>query len=173
MEQLVILILIGLISLINWLVQKSGEMREKRKLERQTQFEGADELRQAPPVEDSPFVPPSDQDVQAEKLRRFMEALGMPVEEEAPPPRPRPVRQATPPPFEAFTPAPGVVVPASLVTAAAEVPPARSLRRTVAAAPVIKKEPSRVRRLLSNGHGLRDAIVVSEVLGPPRGLQKF
>lgn len=168
MEQLVILVLIGLISLINWLVQKSGEMREKRKLERQAQFEGADELRQAPPAEDPTFSPPSDEEVHAEKLRRFMEALGMPVEEEAPPPRP--VRQASPPPM---VPAPERVVTPSLVTAAAEMAPVRSLRRPVVPAPARKQEPSRVRRLLSSGHGLRDAIVVSEVLGPPRGLQKF
>ena len=34
MEQLVILLLIALISLINWLVKKSSELREARKLEK-------------------------------------------------------------------------------------------------------------------------------------------
>jgi hypothetical protein len=40
MEQLVILLLIALISIINWIIQKSKEAREKRKLEKRADATG-------------------------------------------------------------------------------------------------------------------------------------
>ena len=39
MEQLVLLVVIGLISLVNWLMQKAAEKREQAQLERQAKRE--------------------------------------------------------------------------------------------------------------------------------------
>ncbi len=75
MEQLVILLLIALISIINWIIQKSKERREKRKLEKRADATGE-------PV--AKHEPAPDATGTETAMRRLREALGLP--EEAPPP---------------------------------------------------------------------------------------
>ena len=82
----VIILLIALISIINWLVQKSKERREARKLEKR-----ADSTGESAKVEQA--EPPA---TEAEiAMRRLREALGLP-EEAAPPALPKRVEQPPP-----------------------------------------------------------------------------
>ncbi len=173
MEQLVILLLIALISLINWLVKKSSELRKTRKLEKDA-GRSEESLRggQSPPTAS-----------QSERnLRRFREALGLP-EEAVPPAPPKRVEQTVPPPL-----------PPSLPKAPA---PARPVTHLIPAAPLhvapthegyrfefphrtskplspargAELKDSRIQELLSSSGGLRDAVVLSEILGPPKTLR--
>jgi hypothetical protein len=157
MEQLVILLIIGLISLINWLMQRSAELKEKRRLEKAAQ---QGEIHSPPPPSTAP--PPVDADP-AESMRKLMEALGLPVEE-APPPVP--VRREPPPILREPPPAPRPVSP---YVPRSEGPQRPALAHT-AAAKVEKSKPSRFRTLLSSPSGIRDAMVLSEILGKPKGL---
>ena len=75
MEQLVIILLIALISIINWIIQKSKETREKRKLEKRADATGEPVAKQEP----GPDATGTET-----AMRRLREALGLP--EEAPPP---------------------------------------------------------------------------------------
>ena len=71
MEQLVILLLIALISIINWIIQKSKERREKRKLEKRADATGE-------PV--AKHEPAPDATGTETAMRRLREALGLPEE---------------------------------------------------------------------------------------------
>ena len=77
MEQLILILLVALISIINWIVQKSKERREQRKLEKRADATG-ESLKGAPA--ESP--PPETQTETA--MRRLREALGLPEEAEPP-----------------------------------------------------------------------------------------
>ena len=79
MEQLVILLLIALISIINWIIQKSKESREKRKLEKRADATGE-------PV--AKHEPAPDATGTETAMRRLREALGLP-EDAAPPAIPK------------------------------------------------------------------------------------
>jgi hypothetical protein len=170
MEQLVILVIIGLISLVNWLMQRSAKMKEKRRLERAAQ--------QGEPPE--PLVPEPSFETQEERpdeaMRKLMEALGLPVEEVPPP-----IPQSAPPPLvqPVFEEPPPAATPAFTHNRLSEqpspvfvyeVPQATQPRRGPAIVEVAK--PSRFRTLLSTPEGIRDAFVLSEVLGKPLALQK-
>ena len=76
MEQLVILLLIALISLINWLVKKSAALREARKLEEKMAKTGESPRAAPPPKLEPPEFEPS--------FRRLKEALGL-LDEALPP----------------------------------------------------------------------------------------
>ncbi len=88
MEQLVILLLIALISFINWLIKKSSQLREARKRE-QGAAKAGDSLRSeqgAAKAGDSLRSEPS-QAPEAEpevSMRRLREALGLPDEAQPP-----------------------------------------------------------------------------------------
>lgn len=159
MEQLIILVLIGLISLINWIIQKSAEMREKRKLERmRDNGEVPPEIPQAEP-----------QPVQGgdEAMRRLMEALGLP--EDAAPPPPRQPPAYVPPPL----PDPPRIPVATTRTASE--PSAAFMRRKAremeVALAAASAKPGRIRGLLTAPGGAGDAIVLAEVLGPPKAMR--
>lgn len=172
MEQLVILVLIGLVSLINWLVQKSAEQREKRKAEAESQ--GGGELRQAPVRESRPQGAD-------DAARRLREALGLPDDEELPPPLPRaeqPVPPQLPEPFltpsipqPVFREARAVVPAPEAISrpAGPRMPPVKSA--PAAPAFVTRAEPSRFRALIATPSGARDAVVLAEILGPPKSQQ--
>ncbi len=89
MEQLVIILLIALISFINWLVKKSAEMREARKRE-QGAAKSGETLRSEPP-------PPPEAEPEI-SMRRLREALGLP-DEAQPPALPKRMEQRVPPPL--------------------------------------------------------------------------
>ena len=179
MDQLVLLIVIGLISLINWVMQKAAEKREQAKLEREEREAGQPSVyRQPPPrrvAERRARTP------QQDPLKELMEALGLPPEAVAPPPVvPRAEAQfeeefasleEAPPPL----PSPATEKPrwqppsvrrpdekmAKLASAFA------AMEKTGAAE---KPRTASVRALLSDRTSKRHAIVLAEILGTPRGL---
>lgn len=182
MEQLVILIIIGLISLVNWVLQKSAEKREQAKLQREAERAGKDETRrnvytQTQPVRSNtpPRRPPAQ-----DPFKELMEALGLPPDELRPPvpprlPKPdfeeeeiRSMEEAVPPPLHRVPP---VMAPhrpqrpdektmqLASAFAAGEHPPARGAARV-----------GSVRSLLTGRASQRQAIILAEILGPPRAL---
>ena len=170
MEQLVIILLIALISFINWLVKKSAELREARKRE-QGAAKSGESLRSQPP----PPPPEAEPEI---SMRRLREALGLP-DEAQPPALPKRMEQRVPPPL----------VPPPLLPPRRP-PPARPVISHVAVAPAhgeyrfiemphrigkpaaprieVAASTSRLRELLGSTGGLRDAVVLSEILGPPK-----
>lgn len=194
MEQLVLLIVIGLISLINWLMQQAAEARERRKAE-SLSGQGRQSPAPAPTarVEEDP----------AESMRKLMEALGLPVEEE-PPPLPRPTAQPPPPKPPTEPPPLAQSGPAKTEGKAQEVPDSSLEAEKQEAFPLpqipqLQRAPdappqprpamlprasfaekgasqrpvskSRVRELLASPAGLRDAVILSEILGRPHSLR--
>ena len=192
MEQLVILLLIALISIINWIIQKSKERREKRKLEKRADATGE-------PVAN--HEPAPDATGTETAMRRLREALGLP--EEAPPPvipkraeprveperiepkRMEPKRGEHPVPVPA--PSRDRSVPPSLpqperkpiAVHAPAVPRWQEHRRSgflhkmaKPPPPEVSKQSPRIRELLQSQGGLRDAVVLSEILGSPMSLRE-
>jgi hypothetical protein len=185
MEQLVIILLVALISIINWIVQKSKEAREQRKQEKRADATGE------PVAKDRPAP-----DMTETAMRRLREALGLP--EDAPPPamptRTEPKR-AEPEKVESERrgrkrverpfPAPDRLVPPPLPQperrpVGPSMPPLprweehrrfavphKIAKTSVAEAP----KPPRIRELLQSQGGLRDAVVLSEILGAPKSLR--
>ncbi len=186
MEQLVILLLIALISIINWIIQKSKESREKRKLEKRADATGE-------PV--AKHEPAPDATGTETAMRRLREALGLP--EDAPPPaipkraeserveskRIEPKRIERP--AVAPQPSPDRLVPPPLPKperrpAVVHVPSVRWDHRRFEhlhkmakpSQPEAPTQPPRIRELLQSQGGLRDAVVLSEILGPPKSLRE-
>lgn len=155
MDQVVIIVVIGLISLVNWLMKRSAELREQRKLEREESGNPEpDPFHQLSGVEPADFPAPTVRQPSAasDEMRRIMELMGMPLEEEAPPPQP--VMQPPPvqPPLPKYQP-PKPVRPAKPVfgSGAAE----------TAAPPALASA-------LRSRAGIRQAVVLREILGPPK-----
>jgi len=188
MEQLVILLLIALISIINWIIQKSKERREKRKLEKRADATGE-------PV--AKHEPAPDATGTETAMRRLREALGLP--EEAPPPvipkRAEPKRaeaERIEPkrgerPVSVPAPSPDRLAPPPLprperkpiLVHAPPVPRWQEHRRSgllhkiaKSPPPEVSKESPRIRELLQSQGGLRDAVVLSEILGSPLSLRE-
>ena len=150
MEQLVILVIIGLISLVNWLVQRSSEIRKQRKLEREQQ--GIPEGNPFLPSEEKSAAPARKDP--SEEMRRLMEVLGVPVEE--------PQRESAAPPQ--LPPAP------VFVTAPSRRKNPPSAPKPAAAAPSPQHPASSSRAFsdaLRSRAGVRRAVVLREILGPP------
>ena len=191
MEQLVLLVVIGLISLVNWLLQKAAEKREAAKSARVDKREMKRETRRniythpAPtPAASAPRRAPAERD----PFKDLMDALGLPSDEA--PPRPvvaEPVifedeefasaEEAAPPPS-----LPKPVAAKPLSAAASWHPPARRAQpdektKQLASAFAAMDDASpqiwqggNVRSLLSNASAQRKAVILSEILGTPRGL---
>ncbi|HVF70428.1 MAG TPA: hypothetical protein VM940_02365 [Chthoniobacterales bacterium] len=181
-----VLILIALVGLVRWLVQKAREGQQNV----------------PPPPPTAPIQRGGEANTEEERIRRFLEALGQPKGTPPPKvaPRPRPARpQVFPSPLPPLTTAPPPL-PKS-VTAARPPPPPPPLpatepRFTPATAPgatfeieeIAKPDASgpadETRRPLPAAAGqlkarfgsiqnVRDAIVLREIFGPPRSLQSF
>ncbi len=162
MEQLVLILIIALISFINWLFKKSAEAREKRKLERQT-FEGGETLQRAGEIKPGARESQDPDD----SMRRLMEALGLPLEE-APPPIPRRAPASPPlPPIPALPNAAPVARPAAASAARASraTPPAPKPAKPA------KPGLTPLRELLASPEGLKKAVMISEILGMPKSLR--
>lgn len=166
-----------------------------------------DKSEQSQPNEQSaPRQPPAQSD--EERVRKFLEALGVPPGEKPPPParrrtvtpipspppvRPRAARPQPKPrrswtqPLPPLTTAPPQPVvtgadPSLLVVAPPPLPPT-PLTMPVTSLPPITARPAPVRRavaaagsigvVLRTRESIRRAIILREVLGPPRGLQGF
>ena len=166
MEQLVILLLIALISFINWLIKKSSQLREARKRE-QGAAKSGDSLRSEPSRAPEPEPEVS--------MRRLREALGLP-DDAQPPALPKRMEQPPPAPI-----APPPLPPARHVVSHVSLSPAHEQYRFIGMPHRVGKaarskvevavSPSRIRELLSSAGGLRDAVVLSEILGPPKCLR--
>ncbi len=190
MEQLVILVIIGLISLVNWLLQKAAEKREAAKLKKVERGEQKSEERrniytQPPPVPAStgrrPSAPAQD------PFKDLMDALGLPSDGAPPVVR----REATPPP----------VVEVEEFASLEEPPPRPQHKQRRAKQPQVtwkqpekKRQPDEkearlasafaaqegrrstkgspdrrpIRTLLSDRSSQRQAVILSEILGRPR-----
>lgn len=189
MEQLVLLVVIGLISLVNWVMQKAAEKREAAKTKRVESREVKRETRRN--IYTQPAPAPTARRAAAERdpFKDLMDALGLPADG-APP---RPVI-AAPDYFEEEefvsleAPAPPEL-PEPVVTkprgrAAAWHPPARGAQpdekmKQLASAFVALDEASPetwrggdVRSLLASSSAQRKAVILSEILGTPRGLAR-
>lgn len=201
MENLFFLALVAVVGLVRWLAQAAENKRN------------AEAAKRADPAPDAP-LPRAPAQSEEERIRRFMEALGVPKGAAPPPPKvqPRPVKTILPvdpfptgrqqfPPFfpRPVTPAtPETPLPLPLPTAGTTMlaepkrEPIRSvdynvdrnaerLAGEVAAAvqPAssgggdTRKRDARtgVAARLATSEGLRDAIVLREIFGPPRSMQ--
>jgi len=175
MEQFVILLIIAAISLINWLLQKSAEHKNRR-IEQQKQDEGSGEVEfEEQPVrsDGGKWAAPE------EDLRKFMEALGMPGEELPPPPI---VQKHQPPPI------PEVAPPEPVATAktSAQIRSETNKEMRELAARFQKQaydiadpeasggsSPTEYREFFESPKKLRNAIILREILGPPKGLENL
>ncbi len=181
-EQLAILVIIGLISFVNWVMQKSAEHKEARRLQ-----ERIDRGELEASAEDDDYGGEAERAYEAEEQRRrFMEALGLPSDD--PEPRPQPTQRE--PVVEA---APSVhgrarnflhklsgdlerrlipeevapVVPPPIVSRPAPVSNRRHRSAKTVAAPLA---PGGQLEFLSEPGGLRKAVLAQEVLGRCKGL---
>ena len=160
MEQVVIIVIIGLIGLVKWVMKCSAEIREERKRERQRLgIPEGDPFHPAPLQAENPESPHRPVLAASPDMRRLMEALGLPPEEEELPPVPV-VREASPalPPLPAYRPpaAPKPRFKNPDTRPAAIIPP------DAAASPLAAA--------LRSHDGIRQAVVLREILGPPKAL---
>ncbi len=199
MEQVILLLVIGLISLVNWMIQKSAEARKQRqqqeRIDRGEETAQPESQRRRDRYNDEP-EPEGDP---AENMRRLMEALGLPLEDA--PPQPAQRQQTTPPPLpaqprEMMQPPPLVrtvrdmeergempvhrqPTSAQAVTAMPQRAKlhdwqrkaAKALEASAAAEASREVKPSRARQMLRQPESVRDAIILSEILGKPKSLQ--
>jgi hypothetical protein len=178
MEQLVILIIIGLISLINWIIQKSAEAKEKAQAKRKADQGGASFQPDASlQREEEQTTDPG------EGMRKLMEALGVPMEEEVRRPAPR-ASQPPPLPEETFIQSHRPVIVEEEqprpVRRPVVMPQASSVRRVRERKKADLVEVSRanpaqeaLKKALGSKDSLKTAVILSEVLGKPRGLRRF
>ena len=176
-----IILIIVAASILRWLWQKARE--EKEASER-------------PVVPDQPIPRASETQTEEDRIRRFLEALGHPPGT-APPPKVAPKRQAPPtvffplpplttaPPPLPSSPAPAAAVPPPLPMAERIFKPAivqetdfevRDVAMQTSTEPSpysrpMEAEPLIWRSKLASPQGLRSAIILREIFGPPRSLQ--
>jgi len=187
MENLFFLALVAVVGLVRWLAQAAENKRN------------AEAAKRVDPAPNAP-LPRAPAQTEEERIRRFMEALGVPKGAASPPPKvtPRPAKTILPvdpfptgqQKFPPFFPSPGK--PATPQTP----PPALPLPSPESAIPEEpKRDPIRsvdynvdrnaerlgdprkreartgVAARLATSEGLRDAIVLREIFGPPRSMQ--
>ena len=151
MEQLVLLLIIGAISLINWLIEQSGKRREQRRFEAKRVRREAEASPYQEPAPSPASLPEVYEPEPQQEMRRFLESFGIPMPEEV---------------------APQEVVPEILTPAPAQTPaPApRTIARKLKPTPA---KPQQVLLEIKSPAALRQAIVWREILGPPRSLQPY
>lgn len=193
MEQLVLLLVIAAIYFINWLLQKSRDYREaqrEERIRREREARGEVTVEAAQPMEGVETSEEKDWSASDEELRRFFDALGLPAEEAPAEPVKQTARageqaaaaQTTPPPLpdepkpvmRAPEPAQGGQAPAKTDAEMRRL--ARRLEQAGRAtgpesAPIVVTD--KYRDLLATAEGARKAMVLREVLGPPKGLQNL
>jgi len=182
MEQLVIVLVIAVVSLVKWLMEKSAEQRSQRETEERIDELERQNPRQSPPAPPirapRPVASPPLPDME-EASRRLRKALGLPEESELP----RPQRRASAPPPPLPRPVETFLERAEPAVAQIEeklIPPAPPARRapkpakhkksaSPAEAPASAR--SQLDHLLRSRDGLRQVVLAREILGPPKGLE--
>lgn len=182
MDQLVLLVVVGLISLVNWVLQKAAEKREQAQSEREAKRESDRNIYTQKP---EPRSVPRRAATTEDPLKELMDALGLPREalppqpvaprvapereeefaslEDAPPPLPhRGQKQRATPRWQPAA----VRRPDEKMARLAS-----SFAAQEKTAATEKPRPSSVRAMLADRTSKRHAIVLAEILGPPRGLQ--
>jgi hypothetical protein len=184
MEQLVILLVIGAISLINWLLQRSAEHKKKRGRSGapESSRPSSDMPPWAGPEPDETLAPTTGahghgREEAEEQMRRFFEALGLPAADEAggPPDISLPF-DPEPPPLQPL--------PQPRVVATPAAPAKRTLRqnremkelaeqfeRSAIDAASDTGTTAAFRELLQNPSTIRQGIILREILGPPKALE--
>jgi hypothetical protein len=207
LDNLLFLLLIGMAALLRLLASKAGDAKKKSREPEQTSTMAP---RPTQPIARAPA------ESDAERIRKFLEALGQPASSEPPPPieprRPtyeKPIVVSHVPPFASPLPPlttrpPDLPRERRLPRQITETPQqAKPLKREIAAAPVFEiqkqqtqteappaiKTPAEayaiasqpksdsgqteisVAVLLRSPSGLRNAIILREIFGPPRSLQ--
>jgi hypothetical protein len=156
MEQLVLLLVIAAISLVNWLIERSAKLREQRRREKEASNQG-----QPPPVSSPNFPEPSPREEIEDQMRRMLESFGLPVED------PKPFPQKPEPVFVFEEPiAPPLPPPRPLAPT-----PRPTLRRSTKISTSTHTHRAWTSRL-SSPKGLREAMVLREILGPPKALSE-
>jgi len=177
-DTLIFLVLAGLALIFKWLTSQGSSDAEKP---------------EPPPPNEAARRPPSE--TEEERVRRFLEALGMPQGTQPPPPvqrrrviapAPRPaekpkVRRSWVQPLPPVVTTPPEILPPPLPS---EPAPEVVVRRPEVIVPPpspvslmpkpVPRRPAPVRSLgamLRSRASIRQAIILREVLGPPRGLQ--
>lgn len=182
MEQLVVLIVIGLISLVNWILQKAAEKREAAQMKREA---GRVERREARRNIYTERPPTPEARPAQDPFKELMEALGLPAEE-APPVARRmmepevfeeeefvSLEEPTPPPVSVIERAPAWQAPKR-----PQQPDRKTAELASAFAAVEQKSSSpvlgaNIRNFLTGRDAQRKAVVLAEILGTPRGLAPF
>jgi hypothetical protein len=182
-DNLWFILLIVAASIVRWLWQKAAEEKEK-----------ADR----PDVPDKPIPRGGESQSEEDRIRRFLEALGQPPGT-SPPPKVAPKRWVPPTVFSplpplttAPPPLPPQPAPASISQAPPPLPmPERIFTPAIVQetefevrdvvtqsssepspySPPMEAQPSSMRAKLASPQGLRDAIILREIFGPPRSLQ--
>jgi hypothetical protein len=176
----VVLIIVIAAALLRWLSQRS-------------RTENQDPERPTAPGESIPRG--GETQTEEERIRRFLEALGQPAGS-APPPKVAPKRETRPRVFPTLPPLTAAPPPLPVPpTPAVQAPPPLPIRRVFTPAPVqeagfevrdlgaqtsgdtvpgarsaaVEQRSFSVR--LRSPQGLRDAIILREIFGPPRSLQ--
>lgn len=173
----IILIIVLAAALLRWLSQKS---------------DAAEPDPERPIVPDQPIPRGGEAQTEEERIRRFLEALGQPAGSK-PPPKVAPKRETIPHVFPTLPPLTSVPPPLPQSPApVVQIPPPRPVQRVFTPAPVqetsfevrdlaaqtpspeargtITEQQSLLFKLRLN-QDLRNAIVLREIFGPPRGLR--
>ena len=192
LDNLLFILLIAMAALFRLLTSKAGEAKKRSQNpdQRSTPARKLDEpVRRAPAESD------------AERIRKFLEALGQPPTSRPPPPvvprtdiPPRPVAPVRPPPIptarNVLTRKKRQIVQAPKTPALASIfevheappplKPADSVRSPVEASMMaigpkakLAENVTNIATLLRSTTGLRNAIILREIFGPPRSLQPF
>lgn len=170
----IILIIVVAAALLRWLSQRSQPVRPDP---------------ERPTVPDQPIPRGGETQTEEERIRRFLEALGQPAGS-TPPPKVAPKRETNPHMFPTLPPLTSAPPPLpTSPTPAAPMPSPLIQRRVFTPAPVQEAgfevrdlAPERRRAAaeqqsfsvkLRSPQGLRDAIILREIFGPPRSLQSL
>ena len=181
LDQPWIILLVIAASIMRWLWQKSQEAKDDP---------------ERPVVPDQPIPRGGENQSEEDRIRRFLESLGQPPGT-APPPKVAPKRRVEPRIFPTLPPLTTVPppLPPAPVSVAQAPPPMPTAERIFTPAIVqetafevrdvvmqtsiepspydrpMAAEPSSLRSRLASPQGLRDAIILREIFGPPRSLQ--
>lgn len=162
MEQLVLLLIIAGISLINWLFEKSKKLREQKQFEQaRARTDKTETTSDLPPALPVPPVTSQEED-SSDQMRRLLETMGIPTE------FPREI--STP----EYSPPPEPEVAQTMLTRPPQLPPLQrlSIRKQPVATVSGSGQTGVWSRRLRSRTLQREAIVLREILGPPRAFSQ-